>query len=71
MSQSDPNVVIAKTADEELADKIAAALDAAKLISTEKLPAVKAGVRNGNLTGADWKLLVELSEPAKPLVGAK
>jgi hypothetical protein len=63
---NDPIIVTPHTADEDLADQIAAALGEAKLISIEKLPAVKAGLRKGNLTSADWKLLVELSEPAKP-----
>jgi hypothetical protein len=68
---NDPIVVIPKTADEDLADKIAAALGAANLISAEKLPSVKDGLRKGTLTSADWKLLVELSEPAKPTGGAE
>ncbi|GAA3767212.1 hypothetical protein [Terriglobus aquaticus] len=58
-------IALPKTADEELADKIADSLGAAKLISTEKLPRVRDGLRKGNLTSADWKLLVELSEPTK------
>lgn len=62
---NDPNTVIPKTADEDLADKIVEALDAAKLVSVEKLPAVRDGLRKGGLTSADWKLLVELSEPVK------
>ncbi len=61
-----PIIVVPKTADEELADKIADSLGVAKLISIEKLPTVKDGLRKGNLTSADWKLLVELSETAKP-----
>ena len=67
---NDPGVVIPKTADEDLADKIAEALGAAKLISAEKLPSVKDGLRKGSLTSADWKLLVELSEPKKTSGGA-
>ena len=63
---NNPTVAVPKTADEELADTIADSLGAAKLISVGKLPAVKDGLRKGNLTSADWKLLVELSEPKKP-----
>ena len=68
---NDPGVVIPKTADEDLADKIAEELGAAKLISIEKLPAIRDGLRKGSLTSADWKLLVELSEPAKTAGDAK
>ena len=68
---NDPAVVIPKTADEDLADKVVEALGAAKLISDEKLPTVRDGLRKGSLTSADWKLLVELSEPAKTADGAK
>jgi hypothetical protein len=62
---SDLGAVIPNTADEELADKIAVALGEAKLISAEKLATVRDGLRKGSLTSADWKLLVELSEPTK------
>ena len=65
-----PGTVIPRTADEDLADKIAEALDTAGLISAEKLPRVKDGLRKGSLTSADWKLLVELSEPKQTAGGA-
>ena len=62
---------VPKDADEELADRIVKAIGAAKLVSTDKLPKVKEGLRSGNLTSADWKLLIELADPAEKVGGSK
>lgn len=49
--------------DVELADKIAKAIDSAHLVNTEKLARIREGLHKGNLSSADWKLLVELGGP--------
>jgi hypothetical protein len=54
-----------------LADRIVEAIGAAKLISDDKLPKIKQGLRNGNLTSADWRLLIELGDPAKTADGSQ
>ena len=68
---ADTGIQVTKSADEQLAARIAAAINAAKLVSAEKLPRIKEGLRNGNLTSDGWKLLIELSDPAKPVGGSK
>ena len=53
------------TPDEQLAEKIAEAIGAAKLVNNDKLGRIREGLRKGSLSSADWKLLVELGTPAK------
>jgi hypothetical protein len=53
------------TPDEQLAEKITVAIGAAKLVNDEKLGRIREGLRKGSLSSADWKLLVELGNPAK------
>jgi hypothetical protein len=53
------------TPDEQLAEKIAEAIRAAKLVNNEKLGRIREGLRKGSLSSADWKLLIELGTPAK------
>jgi hypothetical protein len=53
------------TPDEQLAEKIAEAIGAAKLVNNEKLGRIREGLRKGSLSSADWKLLIELGTPTK------
>jgi len=53
------------TPDEQLADKITAAISAAKLVNNDRLSRIREGLRKGSLSSADWKLLVELGSPSK------
>ena len=53
------------TPDEQLAEKIAEAIGAAKLVNNEKLARIREGLRKGSLSSVDWKLLIELGTPAK------
>jgi hypothetical protein len=50
--------------DEALAATITDAINAANLVSTQKLPRIQDGLAKGTLTASDWKLLAELALPS-------
>jgi hypothetical protein len=62
---SDQAIPFPTTPDEQLADKITAAISAAKLVNNDRLSRIREGLRKGSLSSADWKLLVELGSPSK------
>jgi hypothetical protein len=68
---TDRGTRVPNTADEDLAERIVRAIEATKLVSGEKLPKVKEGLCSGNLTSTDWKLLIELADPAETKGGSK
>ncbi|TAM80988.1 MAG: hypothetical protein EPN47_13975 [Acidobacteria bacterium] len=49
-----------KAPDEELANRITDAIGKTQIVSKDKLDSIREGLCRGNLSSADWKLLVEL-----------
>ncbi len=66
---ADEKLQSALSPDEALAVTITDAIAAANLVIAEKLPRVRDGLRKGNLTSDDWKLLIELGNPDKTAGG--
>lgn len=54
-----------KTPDDEVADRIAAAIGTAGLVVGEKLGQLKEGLAKGSLSSRDWKVLLELGHPGE------
>ena len=50
-----------QSADDELANRIAAAIETGGLIVADKTTSVREGLRKGSLNSAEWKHLAELS----------